>query len=808
MVPRFILTKILITLIFVCAREVASANDSCGNTIVVIGSTGDLARRYVWPAVFENFVLRQESFEKCALLTFGTYRSTKNAGEFNFSSLNSQLTCPLGVGGELCDRDKRAFEAHVRFLPFNSEDDFRSLVRELERSYAEGNSFELGRLFYLAIPPSAYSSVCRNIDTHARPAKGWLRVVLEKPFGRDQESAEQLAQKVAEYLEEDEVYRIDHYLGKTGVQQIVPFKENNGESPSLPPWNARSVQRIEVVMKERLDVKGRTQFFDEYGILRDVHQNHLTEILARLLSDPVVGSFAKQKIPILSMLYPPGPRQAIVGQYSTYQQHLMEDGIISASNNASRTPTFASVVLYSRDVRWSGVPFVLTAGKNLNERTSYAKVVFRNSFFSVANTTSTSTCSPEIVFMIQDETLRKPGVLLSWHFDHTRLSTPFLGWQVETVHYPANESCVYSFMSPSTVPPANPYGALIGAVLDGNNEQFVDTRSLLLSWSIWTPLLQNLGASSTHPHLYSLDSLHSLDFSLGPDGIHLLNVANSMYHLNSPQANGQQFDAPHEVAISSDIHHDNLSALFGIPTYSGNRFEIADAIAAHIYVAARDAVSRRRRFHLALPGGQSPLILYQTLVLRYRDTFPWQQTHVWLTDERCTAWDGEDSNILQLSAHLLTLLPIPYHQVHPFPTELQHGLCSEEDNGTLLHERWLNSTTGTGVLDYVVLGVGVDGHVASLFPGASQMWNGLVELVDVQGATGVGRRMTLTHKALHLARHVSLLLSGTRQEKHSVFTALEACSASHLSGCGLPAYDVILSRRSSPISLYIDARLL
>eukprot|EP00731_Ephydatia_muelleri_P028093 Em0019g966a len=791
-----------------CAHEVASANVSCRDTIVVIGSTGDLARRYVWPAIFDNFVLRQNGFAKCALLTFGTYRSTKHAGEFNFSSLNSQLICPLGVDGELCDRAKRAFEDHVRFLPFNSEDDFRSLIRELERLYAEENVSELGRLFYLAIPPSAYSSVCRNIDTHARPTKGWLRVVLEKPFGRDQGSAEELAQKVAEYLEEDEVYRIDHYLGKTGVQQIVPFRENNDGSPSLPPWNARSVQRIEVVMKERLDVKGRTQFFDEYGILRDVHQNHLTEILARLLSDPAAGSFARQKVSILSKLYPPGPGQAVVGQYSTYQQHLVEDGVVSALSNASRTPTFASVVLYSRDARWSGVPFVLTAGKSLNERTSYAKVMFKNNFFSVANTTSTSTCLPEIVFMIQDEILRKPGVLLSWHFDHVHLNPPFPGWQVETVRHPTNGSCVYSFISPSIVPTANPYGALIGAVLDGNRGQFVDTQSLLESWSIWTPLLQNLGLSSTRPHLYSLDSLHSLDFSLGPDGVHLLNLANSMYHVNFPQANGQQLDALPGIFASSSIDQGNLSVLFGIPTYSGNRFEIADSLAAHIYMAARDAVARGGHFHLALPGGQSPLTLYQTLVLRYRDVFPWEQTHVWLTDERCVGLDGEDSNILHLSAHLLTLLPIPYHQVHPFPTELQHGLCSEEDNGTWLHERRLNSTTGTGVLDYVVLGVGIDGHVASLFPGASQMWNGLVELVEVQGVTGVRRRMTLTHKALQLARHVSLLISGSHQEKHGVFTALKTCFGSHLTGCGLPAYDVILSRRSSPTSLYIDALLL
>ena len=188
----------------------------------------------------------------------------------------------------------------------------------------------------------------------------------------------------------------------------------------------------------------------------------------------------------------------------------------------------------------------------------------------------------------------------------------------------------------------------------------------------------------------------------------------------------------------------------------------------------------------------------------YKDTLPWQQTHVWLTDERCVTREGDGSNIFHLSTHLLSLLPIPHHQIHPFPTKL----CSELDEGAPLYERWLNETTERGVLDYVVLGVGGDGHVAYLFPGAGQTWSKLVELVKVPGATNLTQRMMLTHKALQLARHVGLLLSGSSQEKHGVLTALKACFGSPSSGCELPAYGVVLSRYGYPTSVYVDARLL
>ena len=794
----------------VCTGAVGSANVSCGVSIVVVGSTGDLARRYVWPAIFEN-TFQTERHDHCALLTFGTYRGTRPG---NFSSLNSHLACPLGVDTKLCDQSARAFEEQVLFMPLNSDDDFRSLAKELERSYVERNISEFGRLFYLAIPPSAYPDVCRNIDTLGRPSAGWLRVVLEKPFGRDQESAEELARRVSEHLDEAEVYRIDHYLGKAGVLQILPFRENNNESSNFPPWNARSVQRVEVAMKERLDVKGRTRFFDEYGIIRDVHQNHLTEILSRLLWDPLVGSFANQKVSILSTLYPPGPTQAVVGQYDTYQQHLVEEGVVSALVNASRTPTFASVVLYSRDARWSEVPFVLTAGKSLNERTSYARVLFRDNVFSSLGTApSSSTCPHEMIFMIQDETLKKPGILLSWHFNRTHLSLPFPDWQVETVRYPTNVSCTYSFMSPVAVSNPNPYVSLIGAILQGQREQFVDTMSLLESWKVWTPLLQHLDWSVARPHPYSLNSLHTLDFSLGPDGVHLSNPTPSVvYHVNPLAAD----EALQEAATHCNFNNlGNLTVppFGGIPTYCGSRFEIARTMAAHIYLEALDAVARRGLFHLALPGGESPLLLYQTLVLQYRDTFPWQHTHVWLTDERCVAHDNtEGSNIFLLSAHLLSLLPIPHHQAHPFPTHLQHGLCSEQDDGALLYQELLNMTTRGGALDYVVLGVGGGGHVASLFPGAGHHTassSRLVELVEVRGeGVTLRQRMTLTHVALRQARNVGLLMSGSHQDKHSVLTGLLACFGSPSGGCGMPAYDVLLSRRGSRTSVYVDARLM
>ena len=284
-----------------------------------------------------------------------------------------------------------------------------------------------------------------------------------------------------------------------------------------------------------MDVKGRTKFYDSYLVIRDVLQNHLTEILVRLLVPTLRGAnfliseqFIMTKKSILSQLYPPLLRHSLLGQYIDYQKHLQEDEVLQplvndSNSSTSITPTFASVALYLRDPRWHRVPFILVSGKQLDKRTSYARVVFKQRQFCVGQRSSNhSPYLPEIVFLIQSKQLSSPSVLISEQLSSTGLTHPKMGsvsWTVESTTYPkasGDNNCEYTYLHPSQAVETNAYVSVIRAVLEGKQEYFVDIDSLLLSWEVWSPLLHEIQLSKQSLDLrpYSTDMLDGLDFEL------------------------------------------------------------------------------------------------------------------------------------------------------------------------------------------------------------------------------------------------------------------------------------------------------
>ena len=261
--------------LLVCAvlAPVTSRN-SCGVTFVLLGSTGSLARLYLWPALFKchSFTLLHQN--QCKLIIFGASRQSFTDKQEIWKDITSDINCE---GVDVCAETLSHFRRDTHFIQIRSHEDYTLLQQQIQQLYFDHGLKEVGRVFYLAMPPSGYQKVLQNVHQYARPKAGvWLRVVLEKPFGSDLTSAKLLASEISEYLSKEEIYRVDHYLGKFGVQQILPFRLQNSALLS-PAWNKDSVQFVEVVMKERLDVKGRSKFYDSYGVIRDVFQNHLTE---------------------------------------------------------------------------------------------------------------------------------------------------------------------------------------------------------------------------------------------------------------------------------------------------------------------------------------------------------------------------------------------------------------------------------------------------------------------------------------------------------------------------------------------------
>ncbi len=741
----------------------------CGVSVVLVGSTGDLARRYLWPAIFHHYKERHcppsslpsspphQPARGCGLTVVGGSREEPLRGEEGWGDLLGGVRCET-ISCELC---LSTFKNSTLRMKISDEADYNAVSTTLSGVYQILNQTEVGRLFYLSVPPSAYPGIVRHIHKHGRPRKGvWLRVVLEKPFGSDLPSAEALTGELTKHLDEDAVYRVDHYLGKPGVQQILPFRRANS-AKLRPLWRGENIQHVEIAMKERLDVRGRSRFFNEYGIIKDVHQNHLTEILLRILADPGGSNFQTRKIDVLKQIFSPMLRQSILGQYAGYHSHLSQDGVQSSFSGS--VPTFAAVLLYSRDPRWQGVPFLLTAGKKLDERKAFARVVFKQWRFSLTDR-NLSSCPAEILFLIQDEELRRPGVLVSEHFFGMGLGYGDWEWtQVEI------GSCFYGFLSSLESASSNAYVAVLGDVLAGRRESFVDTASLLASWEVWNPLLNEINSSANlkliqySPEDLSLLNFHIQERRLVPESEPALksNVTRLMFDSSTDEGE------PCDVVLSPS----------GVACVVGTEQQVISCLAKELLKSASASVRERGTFHLALPGGRSPQPLFNLLSLEYTEAFPWIHTHIWQTDERCVPSNHSDSNWNQIQNLLLSQIRIPYHHLHPMPVSLHGGVCMPEDRGCGLYASQLLESIGSLSLDHVVLGVGRDGHTASIFPESSlsdddailaasatgRPWVRMVQLKET-APSAVKLRMSLSLQSILLARRVSVVLVGGGKE--------------------------------------------
>jgi glucose-6-phosphate 1-dehydrogenase len=459
--------------------------------IVVVGASGNLARHKVIPALFALYC---QGYLPRDFHVFGLARSAYDTGAFR-SFLAENLGCRYAPGASCADRAAEFLErCHYHQGQYSDVNSYLDLFELMRR--VEGRR-PVDRMFYLAIPPSVFSEVARALGDSGLVACGsrdeWSRVVVEKPFGRDRASSDALVAGMHKVFAEDSTYRIDHYLGKEVVQNLMVLRFAN--LVFEPLWSREWIESVHVKWAEPVGVEGRGGYFDDYGIIRDVMQNHLLQIVALLAMErPArLGAAAvrDEKVKLLRAIMPVAPEDLVVGQYGRSengrQPAYVEDPSVPRE---SRCPTYAAVRLHVRNPRWEGIPFLVEAGKALDTRVNEVRIRFRRPSVDLFGG-GTDGEPNELVIRIQPDeaitlriTSKAPG--LDMRLARTELNLQY--------------KAAFATMIPDA------YECLLLDVMEGDRRLFIREDELAAAWDIFTPALRALGDSGIHPDPYPYGS--------------------------------------------------------------------------------------------------------------------------------------------------------------------------------------------------------------------------------------------------------------------------------------------------------------
>ena len=453
---------------------------------VIVGATGDLNERKLLPAVYR--LIRGGHLDDRSRI-LGVARSTE-MDDRSFRRWARRALADDGVSEQelagWCD-DCLSYVGVGRGEAEDYER-LRAKVEQVERQAALPGK----RIVYLALPPSAFGATVEafgRAGLHRPPESagddGWVRLVIEKPFGYDLASAQALNRTVHRWFDESCVYRIDHYLGKETVQNLLVFRFSNVVFESL--WNRERIDNVQITVAEENGVEGRGAYYDRAGALRDMVQNHVTQVLSLVAMEVPVAYEAdavrREKIKALrSVQRLDGGRDVVLGQYEGYAGEADLDG-------PSTTETYAALRLSLDSWRWQGVPFLLRTGKRLARRVTEIAVVFRRPPVALFESMH---CEPDVesnVLLIR----LQPDEGFALRFG---LKVPG-----EPLALDARQ-LVFSYADAFGGPLADAYETLLLDVMTGDQTLFVHAEEVEASWRLYAPLLD----PDREPHRYAQGS--------------------------------------------------------------------------------------------------------------------------------------------------------------------------------------------------------------------------------------------------------------------------------------------------------------
>lgn len=474
-------------------------NEAGPCTLVIFGASGDLTRRKLIPAIY---ALRRGGFLSSCNPLIGFARSARTDEVFR-----SEMTAGLAEFSRFKDADSEKAQDFISNLYYQVGDysDFQTFVALAERIDQVAAKHGAGGncLFYLATPPQSFEPILANlkkaglVEENKNGQRRFRRVIVEKPIGSDRLSAQKLNDQIHSSFAESQVFRIDHYLGKETVQNIMAFRFGNGIFEPL--WNRRYVDHVQITVAESIGVGTRAGYFDQAGITRDMLQSHILQLLTLIAMEPPISirgeSIRDEKVKVLRAIRPFTRNEAIRNVVRAQYQdgvvdglqapgYLQEEGIPANST----TETFVALKLEIDNWRWSGVPFYIRSGKRLAKRVTQVNIVYRRpplAFFE-----QFASGPPEqnsLGIRIQPE----EGIALSF-----LSKRPGTSMHIDPVRMDFHYSSSFGKQSPEA------YERLILDAVMGETSLFAREDEVDLSWKLIDPLIASWQGDSPAPLRY------------------------------------------------------------------------------------------------------------------------------------------------------------------------------------------------------------------------------------------------------------------------------------------------------------------
>jgi glucose-6-phosphate 1-dehydrogenase len=445
--------------------------------LVIFGGTGDLARRKILPSLFRRFAAGQMPDDAFVIGVARSDLNTKSYQKLVITALR-EFEPELSDSAELSN-----FTKQIKYVQIDAQGDFGWL------DLAEKVRKDAVQAFYFSVSPSLFGQLAEKLHKYSIASQS-SRIVLEKPFGKDLSSAQTLNAVLKEHFSEDQIYRIDHYLGKETVQNLMAVRFGN--MLFEPLWNSQYIDHIQVTVAESVGVEGRGSYYDQAGAMRDMIQNHLMQLLCLIAMEPPAkfspDAVRDEKLKVIRALDPIEISDIVRGQYS--HRGTDKSYLEAVENPNSKTESFIALKVQVSNWRWAGTPFYLRTGKKLKARCSEIAVVFKETPHSIFGPDAGSHRNALVIRLQPDEgmtmdlTIKEPGPggmrLIDVPLDMTFAEA--LGPEV------------------GAVPDA--YERLIMDVIRGNQTLFMRGDEVEAAWSWTDPVINQWVSRGTSPLTY------------------------------------------------------------------------------------------------------------------------------------------------------------------------------------------------------------------------------------------------------------------------------------------------------------------